>query len=446
MRTQRTLRLGGATRLLAPALLGVFLSGCASIGHNQVSGDEAPVVTGPAVRDNSTPLDTAYSCYGEQLSANDIRLGIGVGDIRDYTGKISDFEGTVVTQGGALMAYSALGKLGSAVQIHERFDTRVAELELAYSDNRRLGDGEVYQLDGRPVPWVPYYGGTILKSDYYIVGGVTEVNYNIQSGGAQASFNLIGPRARVFTMNIGVDLRLVDTDSLVVVATSSLQKQIVGYEVEFEVFRFFDTTLVDFNAGVKNQEPVQLGVRTAIELAVLDLLNKATGQSYVDCISDYFLGPQIPPFNPPGPAGDENPGKAEALEEASEETLPEPAANAEVTDSPEAEDVAPQGEAKRTPARSGPADWIAGLLAGTAEESEPEALTLDSALVEGAAEEPGAEPELSAAVHDDAAQAWRELALAWRELALARQAAGLDGYDENDREEEVAALQWRLRD
>jgi len=269
------------------------IGACADISHTFIGEGEAPVVFGPAVRNNVTPLDEAYACYGEKLRQSGVRLSIGVSDIRDYTGKASDLEGTVVTQGGPLMAYSALGKLGSAVELHERFDTRVAELELAYMDKRQLGDGKNYQVNGQVVPWMPYYGGTIMSSDYYIVGGITEVNYNIQSGGLQGSADLVGPRVRTFTMSVAVDLRLVNTRSLLVVATSSLQKQIVGYEVGFELFRFFNTTLVDINAGVKNQEPIQLGVRTTLELAILDLLGKSTKVFYQDCVSDYFEDPTI---------------------------------------------------------------------------------------------------------------------------------------------------------
>lgn len=278
-------------RMACAGGLALSLGACADISHTFIGEGEAPVVFGPAVRNNVTPLSDAYACYGQKLEQSGVHLSIGVSDIRDYTGKASDLEGTVVSQGGPLMAYSALGKLGNAVQLHERFDTRVAELELAYMDKRQLGDGQNYQVNGQVVPWKPYYGGTILDSDYYIVGGITEVNYNIQSGGLQGSADLVGPRARTFTMSVAVDLRMVNTKNLLVVATSSLQKQIVGYEVGFELFRFFNTTLVDINAGVKNQEPIQLGVRTTLELAILDLLGKATKVFYQDCVSDYFKDP-----------------------------------------------------------------------------------------------------------------------------------------------------------
>jgi outer membrane protein OmpA-like peptidoglycan-associated protein len=132
---------------------------------------------------------------------------------------------------------------------------------------------------------VPYFGGTILRSQYYIVGGITEVNYNIQSGGFDAAVNLVGGRARTYTMNIGVDLRIIDTRTLVVVKTVSMQKQIRGQEVGAGIYRFFNDYLLDFNIGSKNQEPLQLGVRTTIEQSVLELIAAVTGVDAGYCIN-----------------------------------------------------------------------------------------------------------------------------------------------------------------
>ncbi len=248
--------------------------------------DEAPVVTGPAVRANTTPMEGAFKCLADEIRrTNRPRLAVAVGDVKDYTGRYSQDEGSTITQGGALMVYSALGKLGNTVQLHERFDTRIAELELAYMDRRQLGDGKGHQINNKQVvPWVPYFGGSILRTNYYIVGGITELNYNIQTGGVEGYMNLIGPKARVFTLNVGIDLRIIDTQTLVVAKTISLEKQIVGYEVGFNLFRFFGSNLFDINIGAKSQEPLQLGVRTALEQGTLDLIASVYGLNAKPCI------------------------------------------------------------------------------------------------------------------------------------------------------------------
>lgn len=251
------------------------LTGCGVLPTERVAPDEDVVVVGAAVRGNFTPLEAAFTCLADSLrQQRQPSIGIAVGDVKDYTGKYNQNEGNAITQGGALMAYSALGKLGDVVQLHERFDTRIGELELAYTDRRQLGDGKPHAIEAGkpPVSWVPYFGGSILGSQYYIIGGITEVNYDIQSGGADVSVSNVGAKRRTYTMNIGVDLRLVDTRTLVVVKTVSLQKQIKGEEVGAGVYRFFGSELLDLTVGAKRQEPLQLGVRTTIEQGVLELV------------------------------------------------------------------------------------------------------------------------------------------------------------------------------
>ncbi len=254
----------------------VSLSGCTVTGGGidtqRVAPGEVPIAIGAPVRDNRSPMEAALACFGDQLTAANVKpTVIAVGEVRDYTGKYSINEGNAITQGGSLMVYSALGKIGGALAIAERFDPTIAERELGYTDRRQLGDGQVHQVNGDRVPWLPYFGGTIARSDYYIVGGITELNYNIRSGGAQFSVNNVGPKARVYTQSVAIDLRIVDTRSLLVLKTVSLTKQFSGYEIGAGVFRFFGTELFDINIGAKGQEPLQLGIRTALEEGVLKL-------------------------------------------------------------------------------------------------------------------------------------------------------------------------------
>lgn len=297
------------TMTLSALAATLLLSGCALPTYQQVrmADDEAPVMQGPGPRHNGTPLDNSFACLSHRIveqGKGRPPLSIAVGDIKDYTGKYSQGDGNVVTQGGSLMVYSALGKLGGAIDVRERFDTRVAELELAYTDRRQLGDGNQHALADekgqRAVPWLPYYGGSILRSDYYIIGGLTEVNYNIQSGGIEAQVNQIGPRYRVFTMNVGADLRIVETKTLRVVRAVSLQKQIVGREIGAGVFRFFGSNLFDINAGSKDLEPVQLGVRTTLEQGVLELISTVTQTPAGPCME----GAKTAAGEPAAPAGE----------------------------------------------------------------------------------------------------------------------------------------------
>lgn len=274
-----------------------------------------PLLQGPAVGGNGTPLDSAFGCFADRLAERPGgTLAIGVGEVRDFTGKSSINEGATITQGGSLMVMSALGKLGRGIRIHERFDPRVGELELIYTDRRQLGDGRAYNVpEGnrtRQVPWLPYMGGSILQSQYYIVGGITEVNWSIQSGGFSARVNGVGPRARSFVMSIAADLRIVDTRSLVVAHTVSLQKQVIGHEIDADVFRFFGDRMFDVSIGTRNLEPVQLAVRMALELGVLELVSHVSRSPLEGCldeavraglVSRAYVPPQFPPPEEPAP-------------------------------------------------------------------------------------------------------------------------------------------------
>jgi curli biogenesis system outer membrane secretion channel CsgG len=317
----------------------MLLSGCALPTYQQVrmADDEAPVMQGPGPRHNGTPLDSSFACLSHRIveqGKGRAPLSIAVGDIKDYTGKYSQGDGNVVTQGGSLMVYSALGKLGGAIDVRERFDTRVAELELAYTDRRQLGDGNQHALADekgqRAVPWLPYYGGSILRSDYYIIGGLTEVNYNIQSGGIEAQVNQIGPRYRVFTMNVGADLRIVETKTLRVVRAVSLQKQIVGREIGVGIFRFFGSNLFDINAGSKDLEPVQLGVRTTLEQGVLELISTVTQTPAGPCMEGAKTATGEPAAVAPAPMPAETaaPEPAAAPAAAAAQVMPEKTAAA----------------------------------------------------------------------------------------------------------------------
>jgi len=287
-------------RLILPGLLVPSLAGCISVSQQRLAPGEAPVLVGAPARDNRTPMDPAFACFSVQLAAVQRRpLIIAVGDVRDFTGRYSVSEGTAITQGGALMVASALGKLAGSVTLAERFDPTIGERELGYTDRRQLGDGNPHPVAGANgksnVPWLPYYGGSIAASDYYIVGGITELNYNIRSGGAEIRVGQVGPKLRTYTQSVAIDLRIVNTRSLLVARAVSLTKQFSGYEVGFNTFRFFGSELFDVNVGAKGQEPLQLGIRAALEEATLRLVGAVAGVSPASCIETRSWNPLATP-------------------------------------------------------------------------------------------------------------------------------------------------------
>jgi len=266
------------------------LSGCENANGAQpvIFAKESQVIAGPDVTKNTTPITPAFACMAQKISnQGQAKLRITSGELLDMTGKYLENEGGgIVTKGGAHMVMSALGKLGNSITLLERVDTAIPDKELQYMDRRQLGDGREHEVPGEEdqVPWLPYFGGTVLKTDYYIAGAITELNFNIASKGGEVGFAGFGVKASSLTMNVAVDLRIVDSRSMEVVSTTSLQKQIVGEEIGADIFRFYGDYLFDLNTGRRAQEPIQLAVRTTLELAVIELIAGVTSVDPEPCI------------------------------------------------------------------------------------------------------------------------------------------------------------------
>jgi curli biogenesis system outer membrane secretion channel CsgG len=266
------------TRPIALTLGAMALSGCVSTTPDQ-NGVYASPIGGSPVISNETPYSRGLACIaGYNIGRPAPR--IAVGQIADYTGKEeADGSGRKITQGAALMAISALNKAG--VRLVERFDTSVAELELKYANNKLISDeGPDYRK---------ILAGSIPGSDFYVVGGITELNYNIRSQGVSADAGGLRAKevkgsigANAYVMNVGLDLRLVDTKTLEVVDVISYQKQIVARQVDAGVFDVLGTVVVSAGVGDSALEPIQLAVRAVIERAVLEMIAQL-----------YDVGPEV---------------------------------------------------------------------------------------------------------------------------------------------------------
>jgi curli production assembly/transport component CsgG/holdfast attachment protein HfaB len=275
------------------------LTGCISPVPAYKGNYAKPIGSSP-VTANPTPYSNALVCLGNYARANGIRgPKITVGRILDFTGKADAEGGRQITQGGSLMAMSAFGKSGA--RLVERFDTSVSELELKYANNRLIGDEGT---DYRKI-----MAGQVPGSDFYLVGGITELNYNIRSIGSD---NYVGDtrsdkakgivNGKLYVMNVGLDLRLVDTRTLEVVDVISYQKQIIGREVGLGYFRFFDNLVVDLGAGERSLEPIQLAVRSVIERAVVEMMSNIYGVPGASVCQGSF-GPGGDPMGPIGITG-----------------------------------------------------------------------------------------------------------------------------------------------
>ena len=271
-----------ALLLATTAALG--LGGCASAPAPNSDGlYKAPIGRAP-VTANPTAYSDALVCLGSYARAHRLASPrIAVGRISDYTGRASLDGGREITQGASLMAMTALAKAG-ARQV-ERFDTSVGELELKYANNKLITDAPVANPTA-PADYRKIMAGEVAGSDFFIVGGITELNDNIQSSGFDAyagDTKDTGAKGmaynRTLVMNAAIDLRLVDTRTLEVVDVISYQKQIVGREVKAGVFDILNGNVFDISGGNGALEPMQLAVRAMIERATLEFMANLYGVS-----------------------------------------------------------------------------------------------------------------------------------------------------------------------
>lgn len=243
-------------RLLLSVVPVVALSGCASLAPGDATGVK-PLIVFPV-----TSNDTPYSqCLRKLQAVPAANLPVfAVGEIADKTGQIAYYDkaGNNLTQGAAEMVMSALYKTGKA-HLVERYDLRLPLAEVKLAEQNRLNRGvETF--------------GKLPATDFVLVGALTELNYNIVTGGVGLRVAGIGAGTRTAVVNVALDLRVVNSKNFSVAYVSSLQKQIYGYEVQADIFRFFDSTYVELEAGHVRNEPLQLGVRSVAEMAVYQIM------------------------------------------------------------------------------------------------------------------------------------------------------------------------------
>ena len=300
-----------------------LLAGCVSPVAGPSGMYATPIGNAP-VTANPTPYSQALYCladYARRYNLPSPRMAVG--RISDYTGTVSSDGGRQITGGASLMATSALAKSGA--RIVERYDTSVSELELRYANNKLIGD----QAPDNPedAQYRRILAGQVPGSDFYVVGGVTEVNYNIRSGGFDAAGGEVDSTrpgsgiftGRVYVMNIAMDLRLVQTTTLEVVDVVSYQKQIIGREISAGVFDFLNGNVFDISAGTGGMEPTQLAVRALVERATVEFMANLYGapgpeiclNPANDPLGDSTVGP-TGGFYPAYPTQDTNNGQTRA--------------------------------------------------------------------------------------------------------------------------------------
>ena len=278
---------------------GLVLSACASPVAGPSGLYAQPTGNAPVVA-NPTPYSSALVCEAEFARAHNLNAPrIAIGRIADYTGKYeADGSGRKLTQGASLMAMSAFAKAG--VPLVERYDTSVSELELKYANSKLISDHPIAG-GASPADFRRIMAGQVPGSDFYLAGGITELNFNIASnglnveaGGARATDPKGAAGASTYVMNIGLDLRLINTRTLEVVDVISYQKQVVAHQVGVGLFVVGTSAGGAFSIGEGGQEPLQLGVRSVIERATAEMVANLYGMPGPEaCMQSDPLGDRV---------------------------------------------------------------------------------------------------------------------------------------------------------
>lgn len=238
-----------------------IISGCASIEPNI---NTVQPLAGPPVTSNDTPYSQCLVALRDSYEASNLPV-IAVGQISDKTGQrtySTVTESSALTQGVSEMLISAFYKTGK-VNLTERLDVRVPLAE------QQLFEQNALAFAPKPI--------AVMPANFVILGALTELNYNISTGGTRLFVSGIGAGVRTAVINVGLDLRLVDVRTFSTLYVSSLQKQVVGYEVESGIYRFFGNQLIEFDTGAVRNEPLQLGVRSVVEMSAFQILTEGLG-------------------------------------------------------------------------------------------------------------------------------------------------------------------------
>ncbi len=253
---------------------------------------EKPIETirGPVPVRAVSPMTEALACLRRNMPEG-IDLRLAVFGLPDKTGVVDyDGPGAYVTQGAELMMVTALAKAG--VRQVNRTATNVAEWELKQALEKRLGEGRAVRVNGTAYPFRPVRLGNLLGSTHTIYGGITELDFDIVSDGAELSVAGIGGKARGYYISLGLDIIVADTRTTEIVLARSYRKQLWGQELEANLFRFWDINpggnggddigdfgieLFDARIGRQQNEPVHASIRWVVEQAAYDIVRDLAG-------------------------------------------------------------------------------------------------------------------------------------------------------------------------
>ena len=201
---------------------------------------------------------------------------VAVYGFMDKTGQRKSKDGiasfsTAVTQGGESFLIDALKTAGQGkwFRVVERtsLDALVRERQIVRSAREDFANQE--GNEDSPTGIQP-----LLFAGILLDGGIVGYDTNIESGGRGARYLGIGASSQYRRDVVTVSLRGISTLTGEILLNVQTTKTILSTGGGYDVFRFvdMDTKLVEIEDGVATNEGVTKATRSAIELAVLELI------------------------------------------------------------------------------------------------------------------------------------------------------------------------------
>lgn len=271
-------------KFIASLIMLALLSGCVGMVANSenLEGAEATL----------TPRGATYQDL-ISLPPPAGKIFVSVYDFRDQTGQYrpapaSTFS-TAVTQGAAAMLTGALADSGWFIPLERvGLQNLLTERRIIRAEFERFG-----QPDSLP---------SLRAASVMLEGGIIAYESNVRTGGAGAEYFGIGASGQYQVDQVTVNLRAVEISTGEVLANVTTTKTIYSKELRAGIYRFIDfRRLLEAEAGITTNEPVQLAVMSAIESAVIHLVargvenslwNLSNGVNFQETIlSDYLTSP-----------------------------------------------------------------------------------------------------------------------------------------------------------
>ena len=199
------------------------------------------------------------------------KISVAVYKFRDQTGQYkppttSTNFSTAVTQGATSILIKALEDSGWFLPVEREGLANLLQERRIILQMRDMYLSEDQKKTIEPLPPL-VYAGIIFE------GGIIGYDTNITSGGLGAKYFGLGGATQYRVDRVTVYLRAVSVKNGTVLKTVQTTKVILSKEITAGIFRYVRfNRLLEAEAGIAANEPVEMAVQEAIEKAVYDMI------------------------------------------------------------------------------------------------------------------------------------------------------------------------------